>query len=232
MPKQKAAQQPGVKYMATLVKSVTSRDAKGFYTTENTYEAFDGPIAASSDARSWSQSISDGKYTLVETFQDEVPDPNNPGQNIFPDTWTMEISTSSEPIETHPYFSDVQDYQWSQVRLWKNGNPSPSNWTPSTEGGSLVKYQSLIDKGTTTYLAPRIVIKHIYVSTSAPSLTGVGAIVWPGGPFASSSPDGIDYVLTGASIVSEGANLKISLEWLGSAFGGWDPILYYGTPSA
>jgi hypothetical protein len=215
--------------MATLVKSVTSKDAKGFYTTENTYEAFDGPIAATGDARSWSQSISDGKYTLVETFQDEIPDPENPGQNYFPDTWTMEISTSSEPIETHPHFAPVQDYQWSQVRLWKNGNPSPPDWTPSTAGGTLVKYQSLIDKGTTTYLAPRIVIKHVYVSSTLPTLSKVGKISWPGGPLVTQSPTGVDYILTGASVVSEGGNYKISLEWLGSALYGWDPVLYYAS---
>jgi len=122
----------------------------------------------------------------------------------------------------------VSAAEWSQVRLWKNGQPSPSNWTPSVVGETGAKYQSLIDKGTTTYLSPRIVIKHTYTSSTIPSLAQVGRINFPS--FAGGiTPPGVDFILTGASAVQEGSYYKISLEWLGSAFGGWDKNLYYGT---
>lgn len=219
--------------MATLVKQTFTKDSKGFVSTENVYEAFDAHISPTEGARSWTQSVSDGKYSLTETFTDEIPNPDPGGggpPNVFPDTWSIEVSTSAEPIETHPIFASVTTEQWAQVRLWKNGAPNPAGWTPGSVGPTGAKYQALIDRGQTTYLSPRIVVKHTYTNTEIPNLSQVGRLNFPSF-IEGKGPAGVDYILTGATAVKEGPNYKVALEWLGSAFGGWDPVLY-GNPSS
>jgi hypothetical protein len=221
--------------MATLVKETYSKDSRGFVSTEQVYEAFDGHIAPDSGARSWVQSVSDGKYTLTQTFTDEIPNPDPGGggpPQVFPDTWSIEVSTSSEPIENHPIFATVSAAEWAQVSKWKrNPNDStlePPGWTPASAGPTGAKFEQLFNRGNTTFLSPRIVFKHTYTATSPPNLGDVGQISFPS--FASGiGPAGVNYILTGATCVSEGSNYKVSLEWLGSALGGWDPDLYYGT---
>jgi len=221
--------------MGTLVKETFSKDARGFVSTEQVLEAFDGHITPDSGARSWVQSVSDGKYTLTQTFTDEIPNPDPGGggpPQVFPDTWSIEVSTASEPIENHPIFATVSAAEWKQVSKWKR-NPNdptlePPGWTPASAGPTGAKFEALFNRGNTTFLSPRIVFKHTYTATAPPSLGDVGKISFPS--FASGiGPAGVNYILTGASCVSEGANYKVSLEWLGSALGGWDPDLYYGT---
>ena len=219
--------------MATLVKETYSKDSRGFVSTERVYEAFDGHITPDGAARSWVQSVNDGKYTLTQTFTDEIPNPDPGGggpPTVFPNTWSIEVSTSAEPIETHPIFATVSDAEWVKVSKWKR-NPNDSTldgWTPASAGETGAKFQSLFNRGNTTFLAPRIVIKHTYTSTSVPDLGQVGKINFPS--FASGiGPAGVNYILTGATCVQEGTYYKIALEWLGSSLGGWDQMLYYGT---
>lgn len=216
--------------MATLVKETFSKDSRGFVSTEQVYEAFDGHITPNISARSWVQSVNDGKYTLTQTFTDEVPNPDPGGggpPTVFPDTWSIEISTSSEPIENHPLFAGVSDSEWEKVSKWKrNPNDSTLNgWTPASAGPTGAKFQQLFNRGNTTFLSPRIVIKHTFTSLTAPSLTAVGLRSFPS--FASGlTPTGVDFIVTGASLVQEGGYYKVSYEWLGSANYGWDPLLY------
>ena len=216
--------------MATLVRETYSKDSRGFLSTEQVYEAFDGHIAPDGSARSWVQAVNDGKYTLTQTFTDEIPNPDPGGggpPTVFPDTWSIEISTSSEPIENHSIFSGVSEAEWAKVSVWKRNpnDPALNGWTPASAGTTGAKFQSLFNRGNTTFLAPRIVIKHTFTSTTKPSLTAVGKRSFPS--FASGiTPSGVDFIVTGASLVSEGAYYKISYEWLGSGNGGWDPILY------
>jgi len=76
--------------MATLVKQTFSKDNRGFLSTENIYESFEGHIDPSEGARSWVQSVNDGKYTLTETFTDEMPNPDPSGPPmVFPNTWSI-----------------------------------------------------------------------------------------------------------------------------------------------
>jgi hypothetical protein len=208
----------------TLVKKTVSRDARGNVTTEEVWESFT-PITANTNAKSYSQQQADGVYQLTQTFIDEIPDPGG-GPNVYPDVWSCEVSTSAEPIENHPIFSSVSAAEWDKVRKWKNG-VDLDIWTPAQQGPTGAKYQALINKGTTTFLSPRIVIKHSFVSQEKPDLEKIGKVNFPS--FASGmSPAGIDYIVTGATCTTEGNRYRITYEWLGSALGGWDKDLYYG----
>ena len=212
--------------MATLVSTTTSKDNRGFLTTEETWEDF-AEITPSTSARSWSQSLTDGKYTLRQTFTDDIEPGGGGNPPVYPDTWSLEISTGSEPIESHPQFSGYfTDEQWEKYRLWKNGQPDPATWTPATQMGSRGQIlQTLISKTITTYLAPKIVVKHTFTSTVKPSLTQVGTRDFPS--FCSGlTPSGVDFIVTGATLTQDGGLYRVSYEWLGSAPGGWLPYLY------
>lgn len=212
--------------MATLSKTTQSRDPRGYITTEYTWESFDGEITPNPTARQWQQSFENSKHTLVETYINTVPDPGGGGGQTYPETWSIEVSTGSEPIEGHPNFgSNFTEAFWTKYRLWKNGQPSPADWTPATAGTLGVRLMQYINQGITSYLSPKIVIKHTYSSTSAPDLAAVGMRNFPS--FAGGlTPEGVDFIVTGASCVQEGPTFRISYEWLGSALGGWDQYLY------
>lgn len=213
----------------TLVKLTTTKDPRNYYTTEKVWESFEA-MTASADARSWTQTITDGKYTLTETYTDEIPDPSGGGGNVFPDTWSVEVSTAAEPIESHPQFATVSDADWKNIKTWKanSNDPSLNGWTPAQSGTTGAFYEQLINRNVQSYLAPKIVIKHTYTSTSVPDLGAIGKINFP--TFAAGiGPAGVDYILTGATAVQSGTVYRISKEWLGSALGGWDPVLY-GNP--
>lgn len=218
--------------MAILVKTTQSRDARNYLVTEEVWEAFDGAISPASDARTWSQSHTEGKWQLTQTFTNEVPNPDpggGGGANVYPDTWSVEASTSSEPIESHPIFKDVTTNEWTAIRIWK-GNPndlSLNGWTPKQAGPLGALYEALINKNVQNYLAPRVVIKHTYTSTTVPSLENVGRVTSPGwGP----SPSGSNYILTGMSAVQSGGAFRVAKEWLSSATGSpWIPAIYGGS---
>lgn len=216
--------------MATLTKITQSRDARNYLVTEEVWEDFGGWISPATNARTWSQSHTEGKWQLTQTFTDEVPNPNpggGGGSTVYPDTWSVEVSTASEPIESHWRFSGVTADEWTAIRIWKGNpkDPSLNGWTPKQAGPLGAAYEILINKNIQQYLAPKIVIKHIYFSTTVPNLGKIGKIDWPS--FAEGiSPEGIDYILTGASAVQSGNGYRISREWLGSAMGGWIPFIY------
>jgi hypothetical protein len=213
--------------MATLVSQTVSKDPRGFVTTENVYEDLNAEMTPSADARSWSQRQTDGKWVLTETFTDEVTPGGGGEPPTYPDTWSVEISTGSEPIESHPEFSTHFTHsQWEKYRLWRNGAPDPADWTPSTQMGSRGQLlQARIDKGITTFLAPKIVVKHTFTLTVKPTLVAVGTRNFPS--FASGiTPSGVDFIVTGASVTQDGLLYRVAYEWLGSAPGGWDTLLY------
>jgi hypothetical protein len=213
--------------MATLNKLTVSKDARGNVTTEKVWQDF-SDITPSNGVRAWSITQNDGVYTLTETFIDEinVPDPDGgPPTKAYPDTWSCEVSTAADPIESHPKFASISDANWEKYRKWRNGAPEPSDWTPSQMGGNGAVLQAYINKEITTYLAPKIVIKHTFVSTAKPNLGKIGKLDYPS--FAENmAPAGVNFILTGASCVQDGSVYKMSYEWLGSALGGWSTFLY------
>jgi hypothetical protein len=206
----------------TLNKQTVSKDARGSITTELVYQDFES-MTPESTARTWSQEQNDGVWTLTETYFDSTEDPE--GQPVFPDTWSCEVSTAAEPIESHPKFAGISNANWEKYRKWRNGAPSPADWTPAQIGTLGETLMAFINKEITTYLAPKVVIKHTFVSTTKPDLTNIGKINFPA--FATNlTPSGVNFILTGASCVQEGPNYRNSYEWLGSALGGWNQYLY------
>lgn len=218
--------------MANLTKVTQSRDARNYLVTEEVWEAFDGFITPSESARTWSQSHTEGKWQLTQTFTNEVPNPDPGGggpPTVYPDTWSVEVSTASEPIESHPQFVTISDEDWKKIKTWKGNSNDPSldGWHPGQGGSGTVGglYEALINKNIQTYLAPKIVIKHTYFSNSVPNLASIGRKNFPS--FASGiGPQGVDYIMTGASAVQSGSGYRISMEWLGSALGGWINQIY------
>lgn len=214
---------------AILTRKTVARDARGFYTTENTYESFE-EMTPSTTAKSYTQTQDDGKFQLTEVFVDQVPNPDPDGPpKVFPETWGVEVSTAAEPIESHPKFSAITSAQWTQYRYWRNGQTSslsPSTWTPSTQMGDLgATLEDAIAKNITTYLVPKIVIKHSFTSATKPELENIGKINFPS--FATGmTPAGVNFIVTGCSATQEGAYYKTSYEWLGSGLGGWSQFLY------
>jgi hypothetical protein len=217
--------------MAILTKKTQSRDARNYLVTEEIWEAFDGEITPASDARTWSQSHTEGKWQLTQTFTNEVPNPDPGGggpPQVYPDTWSIEVSTAAEPIESHPNFSGFSAQDWANIRIWK-ANPkddSLNGWHPGIVPGTFgAAYEELINKNVQTFLAPKIVIKHTYFSPTTPNLGNIGKINYPS--FAQGiGPEGVDYILTGASAVQSGSGYRVAEEWLGSARGGWIPFVY------
>ena len=212
--------------MAHLISSSTTKDSKGFLTTEEVWEAFDGEITPDSGARNWTQTYADAKWTLRQTFTDETGGGGSEPPT-YPETWSLEISTGTEPIESHPEFSShFSDSQWASYRKWRNGQPDPSDWTPGTQMGSRGQVlENFINKQITTYFAPKIVVRHTYTSTTKPTLAAVGSRDFPS--FATGlTPSGIDFIITGATCTQDGLLYRIGYEWLGSAPGGWSTFLY------
>jgi len=215
--------------MATLTKTTLSKDAKGFLSTEEVWESF-STIAPSTTAKTYSISQDDGKFQLTQTFVDEIPNPDPEGPPlVFPESWSVEVSTSLEPIEGHPRFSVFTPAQWAQYLLWRNcqfDKLVPEGWTPATQLGDLgATLEDAINRNTTTYYSPRVVIKHSFTSTVRPDLSNIGKINFPS--FATGmTPSGMNFIVTGCACVQEGNKYKLSYEWLGSGPGGWSPFFY------
>lgn len=218
--------------MSTLTRIETGRDARGNKYQTNTTESFEQPIP-DSGASSWSLVQDDGKWTLTETYTEQVPDPGGGGGGtMYPDIWSLDISTISEPIETFLLFKNGLSAQemgyWTQ---WKAGkepgaNTYPSGFPKNSSNGYVQQLLLRFNRGETDFLTPRIILKHQKVYSSPPALTGVGyaANSIDGNPFTFSNQ--VNFLFTGATCVQEGINFRVTREWLTSKPGGWDSYIY------
>jgi len=214
--------------MITLTRSETGKDARGNKYLTNTYESFQ-TIPPSTGASSYTLTHVDSVYTLVETFTEQVPDPGGGGGGTtFPDIWSLDVTTTTEPIETNLYFRNgMSAAEMSNWTRWKQGREDATD--PNTSDNPVVQalYQRF-NRGETDYLAPRSVVKLQKVYTVPPSLAGVG--------FASGKPAGCpfsfatdtNFLFTGANVVTEGGLYRVTREWLSSSNGPWDPDIYGG----
>jgi hypothetical protein len=219
--------------MSTLVRTELGRDQRGNKFQTNVYESFT-TMTPDTAASSWSLTQADGVFTLTETYTEQVPDPGGGGGTTYPDIWSLDITTSSEPIETNQTFRNFMSLtEMAQWTAWKQGRePGPTTYPsgfPASSGNDVVQelYQRF-NRGETDYLAPRTVLKLQKVYSVAPSLAGVGyASGTPDGcPFT--VPSGVNWLFTGAHSVTEGANYRVTKEWLSSSNGPWDSYIYGG----
>jgi hypothetical protein len=212
--------------MSTLVRTETGKDQRGNKFLTNTYESFT-EITPSPGVNSYSITQNDGVYTLVETYTEQVPDPGGGGGGTtFPDIWSLDITTTSEPIETHPVFRlTMSAEEMANWTAWKQGRADATD--PGTSTNPAVQNLYLrYNRGQVDYLAARIVLKHQKVYVAPPSMAGVGLALndIDGNPFTFSSA--VNFLVTGATCVQEGGNYRVTMEYLTSSFGKWDSYLY------
>jgi hypothetical protein len=192
-----------------------SKDPTGLITRTTTKQAFawEDP---SDDCRSYRVTQTDGVVTVVEEFFDTMPP-----------VYNVDVSTTQEPVESHPYFSSLSEKFRSDWALWKQSpnNPDLNGWTPASETGEKEStLYALWQKGITNYFAPRIVIKHQTLETTDPNLSDVGKISETG---YGGNTGAVNFILTGISAQQEGSKWRVSREYLGSANGSnWEAVLY------
>ena len=201
--------------MATETQIEVSKDPTGLVTRTTTKQAFEWEDP-SADCRSSRVTKTDGVVTIVEEFFD-----------VMPPVYAIDISTTQEPVESHPYFAPLSQKQRRDWAMWKQNptNPELNGWNPADETGEeFSTLYVLWTKGITNYFSPRTVIKLITLEDDAPSTTEVGIISSPGYP-GDTGP--VNFICTGLSGQQEGVKWRISREFLSSARGSnWEDVLY------
>jgi len=212
--------------MKTLTKIETGKDARGNKYQTSVFRDF-SEMEPNNNVTSWTLTREDGVYTLVETVTEQIPEPGG-GATQYPDIWSLDISTVSEPLETNPYFRDgMSAAEMANWMKWKQGREDAVD--PKKSSNSVVQnLYARFSRGETDYLSPRIVLKHQKVYTVPPSLVGVGRAFndVQGNPFSFSSQ--VNFLLTGATALQEGGTYRVTLEWLTSKPGKWDQLVYGG----
>lgn len=228
---------------ATLVKTeVTYNTRDNSKTTISTYESFDG-FGNEVDGmanRKFSQENGVYRYSgeVIEYFEG-VGQTSGGGSDIY----SVEISTGSEPIETHPRYSALSDDFWRNWEIWKSDKTSDllkvANLPPGSEiyvtngywdpfklasesgAGELVQKWK---KGIREYLAPKVISRH-QTSGSPSNLSSVGKISTP--PYTA-GVSGRTWLFTGASSRYNvaTATFETTYEWLASGPRQWDTDLY------
>lgn len=229
---------------ATLVKTeIVYNTRDNSKTTTSTYESFDGYGTEVDGKANRKFSHENGVYRYsgddVEYFEG-VGQTSGSGSS---DIYSVEISTGSEPIETHPRYAGLSDNFWRNWEIWKNDKTSdllkaanlpsgseayvtngywdPFKLSPDTPGGELVQKWK---KGIREYLAPKVVSR--YQTSGAPTnLSAVGYITVP--PYTAGIT-GRNWLFTGASSrynVATGV-FETTYEWLASGPKEWDHDLY------
>jgi len=218
--------------MSTLVRTEVGRDQRGNKFQTNVYESFT-TMTPDPAASSWTLTQSDGVFTLTETYTEQVPDPGGGGGGTtYPDIWSLEASTISDPIESNNYFKyglSAQEMGW--WTQWKSGaafgpNTYPEGFPKNAENPKIGELLERFNRGETDYLSPRIIIKHQKVYSVAPTFSLVGKAFGTidGCPFQFGTT--INFLFTGASITQEGSNYRVTLEYLTSKSNFWDELIY------
>jgi hypothetical protein len=231
---------------ATLVKTeIVFNTRDNSKTTTSTYESFDG-FGTEVDGKSnrkYSQENGVYRYSgdVIEYFEG-VGQTSGGGSG---DIYSVDISTGSEPIETHPRFAQVSPQFWRLWEIWKQDKTNDllktanliseyqsrvtnGYWDPvKLDQEPVVSLVTLWQRGTREYLAPKVVSRH--QTSGAPSnLSRVGKIDSP--PYTAGVNR--EWLFTGASSrynVATGT-FETTYEWLASGPKGWEDYIY-GTGS-
>lgn len=158
----------------------------------------------------------DGVVTVAEEFFD-----------VMPPVYNLDVSTTQEPVESHPYFASLTQKNREDWGMWKQNptNPELNGWTPASDTSEkIATLYALWNKGITNYFAPRIVIKCTTLEDTEPSAAAVG-IISSTGYGGDTGP--VNFILTGLSAQQEGVKWRVTREYLGSARGSnWEQVLY------
>lgn len=211
--------------MKTLTRTETGKDPRGNKYQTNVYQDF-VEMTPTSGATSWTITQEDGVYTLSETFTEEVPDPGGGGGTTYPEIWSLDVSTITEPIETFLLFRNgLSGAEMANWTAWKQGREGATD--PKTSTNQYVQQlYARFNRGETDYLTPRVVVKQQKVYVTPPSLGGVGFATneITGCPFTFSTE--VNFLFTGATSVQEGGLYRVTREWLMSRPGKWDSYIY------
>jgi len=193
-----------------------SKDPTGLITRTTTKQTLGGWEDPSADCRSYRVTQTDGVVTVVEEFVDDMPV-----------VYAIDVSTTQEPVESHPYFATLSQKNRQDWAMWKQNptNPELNGWQPSDETGEVFStLYALWLKGITNYFAPRIVIKSTTLENEEPNASDVGIISNTG---YGGDTGSVNFILTGLSGQQEGAKWRVTREYLGSARGSnWEAVLY------
>jgi hypothetical protein len=201
--------------MATETQIEVSRDPTGLVTRTVTKQAFawENPDA---HCRSYRVNQNDGVVTIVEEFFDTM-DP----------VYQLDVSTTTEPIESHRHFASLDPTDRSNWRRWVTNSQDPvlNGWDPAQSGSELIQFlYYLWQRSITSYFAPRIVVKCTTLEDSAPNAEHVGIISETG---YSGNTGSVNFLLVGLSAQQEGTKFRVTREYLGSANGTvWESTIY------
>ena len=198
--------------MATETRKVISKDVTGIILTTTTQQAFT-EITPDENARAYQLEHVDGVYTLTAESISGTG-------TVF----SIESTTTQEPLETHPRFDVISEELKRKWARWKKNpqDPELNGWKPDTEQDSnLLELYSFYTYDVTSYLVPRIVVRMTELEQGPPALGNIGKKDQP----AIEVGNG-DFILTGAHGQQEGDNWRNTYEWLGSGPNGWDDKIY------
>ena len=215
--------------MATTTQVEVSRDPTGLVTRTETKQSFTWEDP-SGDARSYRVNQVDGVVTIVEEYFDTMPV-----------VYSLDVSTTSEPLESHPYYNNLDPVERKNWANWK-ANPTandgaspepkpfnvmlePNDWQPQVNGSQTIQsLYSFYAQGITQYFAPRIVVKASSLEDTAPDATAVGQISETG---YEGNVGSVNFILLGLSAQQEGTKYRVTREYLASPRGTvWDPAIY------
>jgi hypothetical protein len=233
---------------ATLVKTETVYNTRdNSRTTTQTYESFDGVGGEIDNMANRKVSHENGVYRYsgetIEYFEGTgSTSAGGGGGGEGGDIYFLEISTGSEPIETHPIFKPISNDFWKLWEIWKtdktsdllksekigalsiyatNGYWDPFNYTSEPISLLVEKFS----KGVRDYLTPKVVSRY-QTSGPASNLGNVGKIDSP--PYSGGIGGDRNWLFTGASSRWNVATstFETTYEWLASGPLKWDEDLY------
>lgn len=143
------------------------------------------------------------------------------------------VNTSSEPIETHPSFSQpvaappVSATELATIQRFLDNNTVPvytKAIAGSTDAGVMLYNKKR--RGIDSYLSVGGTYKLSYIQADIPSdYSQVGAII-VGPPLAPIPPGQRTYLYTGLSWRKQGGVVSVNEEYTMSGFEGWDQDIY------
>jgi hypothetical protein len=154
---------------------------------------------------SWSQDDGGAFYTVTYLFVGCI-------SGLPAPTYDLSASTASEPITTHPDFSDLAGTEESP----KNG----AIW----DDGRFIEFGPGDLQGISSYLVPGAVWSETSYSFQRPNLRNLGTIDSPPG-----SPPGLpgrNWLVVGMTSKKKGAVWENTCSWKLSAENGWNETIY------
>lgn len=226
--------------MAQVLQTKTkeTRDGATYYTADYVLTAGETNVSVvSADTPGFVQgvSVTDAEAGLKRARVTTRVNPTSYSSNWeaggTSNTATVELVAGSrtEPIETFSSGNEAYDFaSLSSASVKSVKDAVNADGTAPTSGAALNLYKLLL-QGVTSYLAPSVVMRFTWVSSSPPSLVNLMKTFTPAG--APDLPENGNWLFTNCSYVLEikqdgTAQYRITEEYTASGPGGWNPDIY------